>query len=198
MTAPNVTPCRRTFTLIELLVVIAIIAVLMGMLFPAISLVRYNAKVTKAKADMNAIIMAVKNYEGTYGLLPGDATWTNQDTANAYHTLMEILTNTDTSLVGGAGTNTRKVVFLDAPSDFSTKGYMDPWGNRYVVLMDCTDLDTTDIYDNKIKTRENIATKQKSIASGTELSGSVFVYCYGKNGAATGTGQDADITSWTE
>ena len=47
------------FTLIELLTVIAIIAVLMGLLFPALSSVKNSAKKARAKNDAVQIVNAV-------------------------------------------------------------------------------------------------------------------------------------------
>jgi prepilin-type N-terminal cleavage/methylation domain-containing protein len=210
MNAPQAEPRRnKPFTLIELLVVIAIIAVLMGLLFPAISLVKQNAKVTKAKSEMSAIIMAIKNYESTYGILPGsDAAlagydpWVNDpdhgDYNDNYDILMQILTKVDMTSGGAqnesdAG-NARKVVFLDAPSDFAAKGYVDPWGSRYVVLMDViTDGGSDDPYDNKITVKQDVSTKQKGFSDGSTLNGSVFVYCWGNDAAAGGSD---DIVSW--
>jgi prepilin-type N-terminal cleavage/methylation domain-containing protein len=204
MNAPHAEPRRnKPFTLIELLVVIAIIAVLMGLLFPAISLVRQNAKVTKAKSEMSAIILAVKNYESTYGILPWDDTWDNTPTANVdnYDILMQILTKVDqTAGCSGAAAskanqgNARKVVFLDAPSDFAAKGYVDPWGSRYAVLLDViSDVGSDDPYDNTITVKQDVSTKQKGFANGSTLNGSVFVYCWGNNAAAGGSD---DIVSW--
>ena len=48
------------FTLIELLTVIAIIAILMGLLFPAVNAVKENAKKVQAKNDVTQIVAAVK------------------------------------------------------------------------------------------------------------------------------------------
>ncbi|HEX5175388.1 MAG TPA: type II secretion system protein, partial [Chthoniobacteraceae bacterium] len=44
------------FTLIELLTVIAIIAILMGLLFPAVNAVKENAKKVQAKNDVTQIV----------------------------------------------------------------------------------------------------------------------------------------------
>ena len=58
------------FTLIELLTVIAIIAILMGLLFPAVNAVKENAKKVQAKNDVTQIVAAVKHYYTEYGKYP--------------------------------------------------------------------------------------------------------------------------------
>ncbi|MGE4564469.1 MAG: type II secretion system protein [Victivallaceae bacterium] len=61
---------KRSFTLVELLVVIAIIAILAGLVFPAISKSVEKARVTQAKADIAHLLTAIKSYESTYSVLP--------------------------------------------------------------------------------------------------------------------------------
>ncbi|HEY3899496.1 MAG TPA: prepilin-type N-terminal cleavage/methylation domain-containing protein [Chthoniobacter sp.] len=66
------------FTLVELLTVIAIIAILMGLLFPAINIAREQARKTQAKTDCAQITAAVKAYYSEYGKYPLPTTVTTQ------------------------------------------------------------------------------------------------------------------------
>jgi prepilin-type N-terminal cleavage/methylation domain-containing protein len=131
------------FTLIELLVVIAIIAILMGLLFPAIQGAKNQAYRAEAQNHVNGICAGVKAYYTEYGKYPdafpaGSTPSANTDTGvgdpaalftnnNSYlfNTLRNIANDPNTA----NAQNPRQIVFFDGKGVANIKtpkaGFMD-------------------------------------------------------------------------
>jgi prepilin-type N-terminal cleavage/methylation domain-containing protein len=116
------------FTLIELLTVIAIIAILMGLLLPALGAAKNQAKKVSAKNDLSQLVTAVKAFYTDYGVYPIDPNSVKPNTDLAYggptnspplSDVVNVLradTNTADTLSTGAtplSINTRQNIYVD-------------------------------------------------------------------------------------
>lgn len=82
---------------------------------------------------------------------------------------------TDNWQQGARAMNPRKTPFLDVPSDFPKNGFVDPWGNEYVIILDYevnpphTDYEGTDIkvspYD-KVMEHPALSDADEAVAQG--------------------------------
>ena len=92
---------RGGFTLIELLVVIAIIAVLIGLLLPAVQSAREAARRAQCTNNLKQICLAALNYESANGCYPPDPLITNEG-AGSVNAMVRMLPFYEQSAVSNA------------------------------------------------------------------------------------------------
>ncbi len=210
----------KRFTLIELLIVIAIIAILAGILLPALATARDHADKTKAKMEMNAIKTAIASWQQDYGTLPltglagvpnnADYEVSQNTHTNHYDLLIWTLQNYTAASPGGLTVvNPRGKAYLDIDNsklipkdgDPSTKHpfMFDPWSNPNHFRDNGSSADPTYSLVSDVR-RYHIVLDMNydhKITSGPyqDVFGDVAVWCEGKD-RDDDDGGKGDVNSW--
>jgi general secretion pathway protein G len=116
---------QRAFTLIELLIVIAIVAVLAGLLFPAVIQMQRMAKRKRTAVQAASITHALKEYRTTYSRWPGQTQGALDGVA------------TPAAVLSALTDNPRNVTYINLrPGDVAGGVFVDPYNRPFVIAMD--------------------------------------------------------------
>jgi prepilin-type N-terminal cleavage/methylation domain-containing protein len=122
---------RRGFTLIELLVVIAIIAVLIGLLVPAVQKVRGAAARAQSANNLKQIGLGLHSYHDVNKKLPPSLGWVPQPTGSATYSnggsngtmFFLILPYIEEGSIYNASRSTQFFIYTQAPGSITTVLY---------------------------------------------------------------------------
>jgi prepilin-type N-terminal cleavage/methylation domain-containing protein len=211
---------HRLFTLVELLTVIAVIAILAGIAIPVVVGMQSKGRETTARADMNAIKMALTQFKADYSIFP----ITGSSTDTLYHagfsaadddasidTVISHLTLISPSPKGGDGSdkdnpvdytstlNKKKRKYLDAPAKpVEAKFTAGSSPLRGFMKLDPWGrryniaMDTN--YDKKLALTEKFLSLSNEATVKETIVGDIAIYSYGT--AEDGGDTEAFLYSW--
>jgi len=187
---------RRGFTLIELLVVIAVIAVLIGLLVPAVQRVRELANTVTCRNNLKQIGLAVHNYVTIYDYLPseGGAPTGPGASASVFYNLLPYLEQTAV-YNSAAGQSAVIKVFL-CPSDptgiggplVTSTGSLALGSYNYNAWQSSVASGGVFPVLTNPQTQLNMATAMPDGASNTVMAGEHVQSCWGTGNGAGGMG----------
>lgn len=133
---PRTQKSEDSFTLIEMLTVISIIAILTGILYPALRTIRDAPKKAQARTDIRRIEMAIQGFYNEYGKWPPAPA-----SSEEFFSMLNgnIKPYDGTSLVSAYTNNNRRntrFLEMDKKQVNSSNEFLDPWGNPYLICID--------------------------------------------------------------
>ena len=216
---------KRNFTLVELLVVVGIVAILAGLLTPAVIGAQQQGRITQARSDMATILLALKGMDGTYGKMVaksgsgtgttykfGDESWDedkfNSEVKNVkldgpsqkakyYAFIAELSDPGNDKIKSHLSVNKRKMKFLDPRPEYNpAKDYDDSTNQPHLWL---------DPWGNPYVILVNVDYSDE-IVDPTDtsklISGKAIAYSYGPDGEGNSTASASEnndnVCSWKD